>query len=280
MKPKKNPPAPVYYRDAVAVLMYHNVSPHSGRGTITPEQFEAELEFLEQKGFRIIPVSLLAAFLEGRAAVPPNAVVLTFDDGYRGMYQYVLPVLKKHRAPAAVFLIGEYIGTKPAFLTWPQVQALEESGLVTIGGHTYNQHYGVLTSSRLVRPATVARIYDFRQRHEETEKEYENRMLADGRRFQETVRLRLGHETPYFAFPYGAYDPCLIRVLRAAGFRYMFTVLEGMNKQRQDPARLYRINAAPGHSSPRCLFASIQYAVLAARLPHRQPTAWCPRWKE
>jgi peptidoglycan/xylan/chitin deacetylase (PgdA/CDA1 family) len=41
----------------------------------------------------------------------PRLVAVTFDDGYRGVYQHALPILKEFKAPATVFLVTGHIGT-------------------------------------------------------------------------------------------------------------------------------------------------------------------------
>ncbi len=279
--PPKNDSEPVHYRDRVAVLLYHCVSPgQGGRGTITLDRFEADLRVLMKSGYRFIPVSQLAAFLEGKGSVPPNAVVLTFDDGYRQVYDCVFPVLRKYRIPATVFVIGQAIGTHPAFLTWEELRCLEQSGLVTVGGHTFNQHYGVVAPARDTKPATITPRLDRRGVYE-TEREYEARMLADSRRCQEIMLAKLGHTSPYFAYPYGAYTPSLVRILQSAGYRYMFTVLVGTNAKDQDKARLYRIDAGKPKLSPGGLLETLDYAALNPDRPNGPPAAWWPeKWEE
>ena len=46
---------------------------------------------------------------EGRAEGPP-IVALSFDDGYRSVLTEVLPVLRRHRLPATVFVPTRWIG--------------------------------------------------------------------------------------------------------------------------------------------------------------------------
>lgn len=273
-------PIPYTYKDEVAVLMYHDVEPDSQNSiTVSPERLDQDLALLQQRGFHIIPVSEMAAFMEHSADVPEKAVVLTFDDGYEGVYRYALPVLKKHRAPVTIFLIGSYVGKQPGYLTWPEVRQLEASGLVTVGGHTYNQHVPEPAQTpKMMKPATITRIFDSRTGRLETDQEYEARMLNDSKLFQDTLQSELGHTTPYFAYPYGAYNTTMIRILRQTGFRYLFTTNKGVNTRSDDPARLYRINAGatwvPSQSIPDLILREAFYAS-----SNKQPSAWLPEWK-
>lgn len=271
--------ARLYYRDKVVVLMYHNISPtYHGRGTITPETFAAEVSALVRSGYHIIPVQELAAFLQKRAQVPPNAVVITFDDGYEGVYRYAYPVLKEFRAPATVFLIASYIGKKEGFLTWPQVREMSASGLFTFGGHSFNAHYGAPTGPHTTAPATVAHIYDFASGRKETAAAYRTRLFTDSQRAQALFTQELGAPTPYFAYPYGAFTPALDEILRTAGYRYFFTTLGGANQPGQDPYHIYRINAGAPWVTPERLVSAVRYVAWLYNLPHRMPHMWLPRW--
>ncbi len=268
--------APVYYRDEVIVLMFHNISPKvGGDGTITPERFKADLRMLKQKGFNFITVQQFVSFLDRHAMIPPNALLLTFDDGYEGTCDYVLPVLKEEHAPALVFIIEGFMSKKQGMLTWPEVATLERSGLVTIGGHTYDQHYRIPGSGRIpLVPVTVTQIPNPETGKRETERDYYNRMYLDSVRAQQVLRAKLGHTTPFFAYPYGAYTPELVRILHTAGYRYLFTVIKGVNKRGQDPAHIYRINAGSPWVSPERLYVAIRCAVIGARFAPRPPATW------
>jgi peptidoglycan/xylan/chitin deacetylase (PgdA/CDA1 family) len=271
---------PSTYQDKVAVLMYHDVQPDSNNTiTITPQRLDADLTLLEQKGFHIIPVSQLAVFMDHRGTVPEKAVVLTFDDGYEGVYRYAFPVLEKHGAPAAIFLIGYYVGRLPGYLTWPEVRRLEESGLVTVGGHTYNQHMPKPTTKpNLVEPATIDHLFNPQTEREETGQEYEARMLSDSQLLQETFTSELGHTTPYFAYPYGAYNSTMIKILHETGFRYMFTTMTGVNDRDESPACLYRINAGATWISTKNLPSMILKAAFRSS-SGKQPLSYLPEWK-
>ncbi len=272
--------APIYYRDQVIVLMYHHVSPEpKGEGYITPGRFAADLEQLKKNGYNIIPVDCLAAFTERKTVVPPNAVVVTFDDGNKDFYLHVFPILEKLRVPAAVFVIGGKMGSED-FLTWDQVRKMEKSGLVTIGGHTFNQHYRAHIASDRKQPASVACIYDPQSGTKETRGQYLQRMTSDSRLLQETFQTELGHTTPYFAYPYGGYSPDFTRVLQKSGFRYLFTVTKGSNRLDQDPALYHRVNAGKPKLSPEKLLCTVKTTVVYDGFFSKQPVAWSPVWDD
>ena len=98
------------------VLLYHACLPeedHFVRGlesNTTPAQLTMHLESLRGR-YRIIPLSQLEA-----GAVPDHAVVITFDDGYRSVHDFAMPILRAHQAPATVYLISDVMDK--ASLVW------------------------------------------------------------------------------------------------------------------------------------------------------------------
>ncbi len=271
---------PSTYNDQVAVLMYHDVQPDSSNTiTVTPQRLDADLTLLQQEGFHIIPISQMAAFMEHRATIPEKAVVLTFDDGYEGVYRYALPVLQKHHAPATIFLIGYYVSNLPGYLTWPEVRQLEASGLITVGGHTYNQHVPEpVGDSNLAEPATIDHLFNPKTGQEETEQEYEDRMLSDSQLLQETFKNELGHTTIYFAYPYGAYNATFIKILHETGFRYMFTTQTGVNGINDEPASLFRIDAGATWIATKKIPSLILKAAYSSS-SEKQSQSYLPTWK-
>ena len=73
------------------------------------ETFRWQMELLA-RCFKVLPLQeALAASAAGR--VPPRAVCITFDDGYRSVYDLALPVLREYGLPATVFVTSGYIGS-------------------------------------------------------------------------------------------------------------------------------------------------------------------------
>ncbi|MFM9973994.1 MAG: polysaccharide deacetylase family protein [Beijerinckiaceae bacterium] len=92
-----------------AVLMFHHVRPYAPKGfdpnrglEITPEFLDATLTHVRARGYDIIALDALPERLANPRPEAPF-VVLTFDDGYRDIASFALPVLKRHNAPFTLF---------------------------------------------------------------------------------------------------------------------------------------------------------------------------------
>lgn len=102
-------------------LVYHRVCDRDGafRGdphvhSATPEAFDAQMEYLTRH-YTPISADQAVAALCGEAALPPRAVLVTFDDGYRDFLTCAWPILKRHRVPALLFIPTAFPGTDRAF---------------------------------------------------------------------------------------------------------------------------------------------------------------------
>src|SRR5690606_37807585 len=100
------------HHGAVAVLLYHRVAdaPRDPQQlAVAPERFAAHLEVLAAT---CTPVALgeAAARLRSPRGLPPRAVAVTFDDGYRDNLHTAKPLLERHGVPATVFVASGYVG--------------------------------------------------------------------------------------------------------------------------------------------------------------------------
>jgi len=93
----------------VSILTYHRFP--SARGDesfdddvvdVTVDSFDRQVACLKRH-FTLVGVDELCAFAAGKA-LPPNAVAITFDDGYLDNYEQALPILRRHDAKAIFFV--------------------------------------------------------------------------------------------------------------------------------------------------------------------------------
>ncbi len=94
------------------ILPYHRVAPEPDDlllKPVHPSTFEAQISHLAAY-YRVLPLEAALDQLYA-GSLPPRAVAITFDDGYRDNHAYAYPILKKHGVPATVFLATDFIGT-------------------------------------------------------------------------------------------------------------------------------------------------------------------------
>jgi len=146
-----------------------------------------------------------------------GAFLLTFDDGFRGVWEHALPVLEKLGWPFTVFLVSDLIGgddvwtrsSNPAGITFPLLDAKEIRDMQGRGCsfHSHTRSHASLTT-------------------------LDNGELADqlaGSR--EALADLLGHEVRYIAYPYGHLDERVEAATRAAGYRAAFATQPGFNRR-------------------------------------------------
>jgi peptidoglycan/xylan/chitin deacetylase (PgdA/CDA1 family) len=112
----------------VPVLLYHKIdvpAPDSRvRGGFTPPaRFARQMAYLKRRGFVFYTASELTEHFREQGRFPPNAVTLTFDDGWKDNYTNAFPVLKQLGIKATIFLVPSCIGQ-----TSVKAQADGESG--------------------------------------------------------------------------------------------------------------------------------------------------------
>lgn len=101
----------------LTILNYHRVAPptavaetDSGVQDATPASFESHLRLVREH-FNPIALGDLLGHLEGES-LPPNPVLVTFDDGYRDNVDEALPILRRHGVRAVFFIATHYVGER------------------------------------------------------------------------------------------------------------------------------------------------------------------------
>jgi peptidoglycan/xylan/chitin deacetylase (PgdA/CDA1 family) len=93
------------------VLMYHKILPDLQNGlTVSTDQFDLQLMYLKEKGYRVIGFKTLKVLMKDGAPLPKKTVILTFDDAFLNFREYALPLLKKYNFTATVFVPVAFIG--------------------------------------------------------------------------------------------------------------------------------------------------------------------------
>ncbi|MCF2529761.1 polysaccharide deacetylase family protein [Yinghuangia soli] len=247
----------------LAVLGYHGVDDEAG--------FARQLDRL----MRISrPVSLadVEDAVEHRRPLPGRAVLLTFDDGERSVYERGLPLLRERGIPAVAFVTPSLLDTDTPFW-WHEVATLVAAGAGADSGRTTAQWLRHLkTVPQAERLAELDRLREGREpvRQAQLTADEVRRLDADGIRVENhslthplldrctdaDVREEitaahgqlagiLGREPTSFAYPNGNWDVRAERVLQDLGYRTGFLFDHRLGPRLPDhPLRISRLRIA------------------------------------
>ena len=123
----------------VAVLCYHRFGPTVADSmTVKTSTFEAQLNWLRQEGYHVIPLRELIDYLLGTGEPPPeHSVVITVDDGHRTVYSEMLPIITKYDVPVTLFIYPSAISNASYALTWDQLRQMIANKNIEVQSHTY-----------------------------------------------------------------------------------------------------------------------------------------------
>lgn len=248
----------------VPVMMYHHVSPVDGMITVSSANFEHQLKWLRNQGYRSLTCDEFAGHLEGRP-VPPRSVLITFDDGYLDNWVYAAPLMKRYGFHGVIFLVTSWIGEGPprpqlgqnalpetpshrdcedrieqgradeVMLRWSEIEAMRADGVFEFHSHTHTHTRWDLGPEKGAK---------------------NERMAEELALSRAMLQERLGGVSQHFCWPQGYFDPDYVRIAQDAGFRYLYTTRPfGRNRAGSDPAHIYRfaVRNTTGHSVGRRL---------------------------
>lgn len=228
---------------AVPVIMYHSILNNPSRKgdyVITPDQFEGDLQYLQENGYTTVVMADLIAYVKEGVPLPEKPVVLTFDDGYYNNYRYAHPLLEQYEMRAVISPIGvwsEHYTAHPSecdrdnysHLTWEQLREMTQSGVWEIQNHSYDLH-------RLEQNQKGAA-----KRKGESDADYRKRLKTDLETAQKQLTQQVGVTPTTFAYPFGAISTVSQAVLEEMGFVASLSCEERTPILTRDPACLWRL---------------------------------------
>lgn len=192
----------------IPILCYHNFNPTKpGSMNLTPKKFEAQIKWLKDNGFTIIPLKDAVDYLQGkRTSLPLKAVVITADDGWQSDYTYMAPIVKKYNIPVTLFIYPETISHGKNAMTWEEIKTLQQTGLFDIQGHTY-WHPNFKQEKKRLSPEKYA--------------DFVKVQLVKSKKILED---KVGHPIIFLAWPFGIYDQYLEQEAAKAGYVMAFSI--------------------------------------------------------
>jgi peptidoglycan/xylan/chitin deacetylase (PgdA/CDA1 family) len=207
------------------ILTFHGLDRGKSNISFSPALFRDGITRLHTGNYCTLALSEVSSCIVNGRPFPDRSIVITFDDGYRSVYDEAFPVLKKHGLSAVVFLrIGNKArcvkGRLPSYesramLSWDEIREMHQAG-IGFGAHT-------LTHPDLTRVS-----------FEEAKRE-----VLESKTIIEDV---LNERVRCFAYPYGRFNEGIKNLIQdhfecACSDRLDFVT------NRSDPFDLERIDA-------------------------------------
>jgi peptidoglycan/xylan/chitin deacetylase (PgdA/CDA1 family) len=109
------------HRHEVVILMAHGVMDlheHASWVPLRPQLSSSRLERAIRtlsRHYRFVSLQDAVDMVTGRTRVRPHSLVLTFDDGYRNNLTHALPILRRWRVPATIFVATGHVDARTPF---------------------------------------------------------------------------------------------------------------------------------------------------------------------
>lgn len=247
-----------YFDSGVPVLMYHKVGPRPS-GTVfkalyvSPKLFRSQMSELRQAGFTTIFPGGACSATDNRA----RHVVITFDDGFRNVFDNALRALEENGFRAIQFLVAGMIGGSNA---WDSRDGEVQERLMDAGAVREWIAAGHRIGSHTMTHPFLKQI-PIEQAREE--------IFASRKSLEDTF----GVPVEDFCYPYGISKAPRIRdFVVEAGYRTACTTTMGLNTSADSCYEIKRYFARYATPRPKEVLARLTDRVFTEPLNRREQT--------
>ncbi len=204
----------------VPVFMYHDILLEKEVFfDVTVAEFAQHLQLIKSQGLTPISYDQLVNHLRTGLPLPEKPIMLTFDDGYGGHYEYVYPLLKKYGYPAVFSVYTSNMGknTGRTHVSWEQLKEMAADPLITIAAHS------------VTHPRDLRALPD-------------DKLKMEIEQSKQTLEAQLGIPIRYFTYPEGKYDERVAKFVEKAGYRSALTMSDTDERFAQGSENLLAIS--------------------------------------
>lgn len=222
------------------IIMYHSILKSARVQTkyiVTPEQFEADLQWIKSNGYTSIFMSELISYVYDGTPLPEKPIIITFDDGYYNNLVYMYPLLVKYDMKAVVSVVGSYselfsnskdLNPSYAHLTWDNIRDMAASGYVEFQNHSYDMH-----STDVRKGCKIM--------NNESYDSYKKTFCADVMKTQLLLTEKCSVTPNTFTYPYGYICEESEALIKELGFKASLSCYEKLNYITRDKECLYSL---------------------------------------
>lgn len=206
------------YHDIVSLEEYMKLSDDEKKFVIDVESFSKQMKFLKLFKYKTLTLDEFYNWKKHHKKLPLRSVLITFDDGYKNVYKYAMPILKKYNLNACVFIIGNTLLESDKYISFEDIKECKlKYSNIEFASHSYSLHT--------------------RGSVESLNKEF---LMEDLKKYEKVMG-----KCKYFAYPFGHYTDDMISVLKGNNYNLAF-IFEMPRKVRisDDDYLIPRINTS------------------------------------
>ena len=204
--PEPEPSLPVFNPNVqVSIIGYHDFSAtrRISDMVIHPSKVREQMEAIKRSNVPVIRMSDYLAWKKGEKNIPDPCIVITCDDGWKGVYTDAYPIFKEFGYPFSIYIYKNYFGGAGRSLSLAEIKEMMANGC-EIGSHSVS--HADLT----------------RTKHENYDQWLQEELTGS----LEFLRATFGVENvlPVFAYPYGKYNAKILELAKGYGYELGITV--------------------------------------------------------
>jgi peptidoglycan/xylan/chitin deacetylase (PgdA/CDA1 family) len=175
------------------------------------------MRFLKTHHYNVVPLEYLASLIKDKKKVPPKTIAITFDDGYKDVYSYAFPILKKYNLPATAFIIVNEIGRpRGDRLNWNELKQMQDSGIITVASHSMG-------------PEPLINL--------KSDEEIKYQIFES----KKILEQKLGRQVKAFSYPEGRFNEKIRQLVIDAGYKSAVATNPGRKFSKNDIFALKRL---------------------------------------
>ncbi len=226
----------------IPIIMYHQVTKKSsrkGKYTVMYEQFEEDMKYIKSKGYTTVNMSDLINYVYKKEELPEKPIIITLDDGFESVYEYVYPLMKELNMCAVSSVVGAYTdffteeddhNVTYSYMNWDEIKELTESDEIEIQNHSYDLHKNQNGRNGISK------------KYNEDAVSYSTEVGSDIKKMQDLINEKTSYTPNTLTFPFGAYNEETIKLSKELGFKAALLCEERVNIINQgDTESLYRL---------------------------------------
>lgn len=216
----------------IPVLMYHQIgTPGScgeARYTVDPRTFARQMEALAADGYQACSLSEFLDWHAGKDSLEDKKLLITFDDGFCGVHDEALPVLRSLGWPFTVFIVTDKLGRVADWIA-DSAAGGREGTLMNDGELDKLLAAGAAIESHTATHCDLSTLSDAQ--------------LADELERSRLALLPLtGKPARALAYPYGRHDERVTGFAQRVGYEAAFSVNPGFNRPDTPALALRRLD--------------------------------------